>query len=273
MAVLPLAATEQHGPHLPTGTDTFIAEGLIAEASRHVSDDMDLVVLPTQAIGASLEHARFPGTLSVSAAALTTTIISIGESVRNAGLEKLVIVSAHGGNVAAMTSAALECRARFGLLAVTLTFARLGLPPGLVEPDEVENGVHAGLDRDGADAAFPARARRHEQGGRLPIGAERLSANDFKRLRAYGPVGFGWLAGDLNRDGAAGNAAAATAEIGAAIAEHQAQAPSRNCWLMSPPRMYARCFRTVRGIGREKERTAHGAHSSRHSGPRLGRIA
>jgi len=223
VAVLPLAATEQHGPHLPTGTDCFIAEGLIAETARRLPQNVEVVVLPAQAIGASLEHARFPGTLSLSAAELTSVIVAIGEGVRNAGLRKLVLVSAHGGNVAAMSNAALECRARHGLLAVTLTFARLGLPAGLVDECEVELGVHGGLIETALMLHFRPDLVDMSKAKDFASAQSGL-ARRFARLRAYGAVGFGWLAGDLNAEGVMGNAAAATADIGAAIAAHRAAA-------------------------------------------------
>src|SRR4051794_22180976 len=98
VAVLPLAATEQHGPHLPTGVDAIIAEGLMGETAALAPADLDVIALPPQAIGASLEHARFPGTLSLSATAMIDTILAIGAGVASAGLRKLVLVSAHGGN-------------------------------------------------------------------------------------------------------------------------------------------------------------------------------
>ena len=223
VALLPLAATEQHGPHLPTGTDTFIADGLVAESASRISEDIDVVVLPTLSVGASLEHTRFPGTITLSAPQLVETIVATGEAIRSAGLRKLVLVSAHGGNVAAMNTAALECRARQGLLAVTTTFARLGLPTGLVDADEVELGVHGGLIETALMLHFRPELVDMPKARNFPS-AQASMAKKFRRLRAYGPTGFGWLAGDLNPEGVVGNAAAATAEIGAAIAAHQSAA-------------------------------------------------
>lgn len=223
VAVLPLAATEQHGPHLPTGTDTFIAHGLLAEAARLAPVALDAVLLPTLTIGSSLEHARFPGTLTLSATAVIDAIVAAGEGVARAGLCKLVLVSAHGGNVTAMTAAALECRARHRLLAVTLTFARLGLPDGLVDAAERDAGIHGGLIETALmlhlrpDLVDMSRAENFAS-------AQTGLAGRFEHLRAHGPVGFGWLAGDLNGAGVTGDAAGATAEIGAAIAAHQARA-------------------------------------------------
>ena len=223
VAVLPLAAIEQHGPHLPAGTDLLIAEGLLAEAERLAPDGLEAIVLPALPVGASLEHTRFPGTLSLSAAQLIDQIVAIGEGVKRSGLRKLVLVSSHGGNVSAMTAAALECRARHEILAVTLTWSRLGLPPDMVEEREQAFGVHGGLIETALVLHFRPDLVDMSNARNAPSLQEDL-AGQFQRLRAYGPVGFGWLAGDLNPTGVTGNAAAATAATGAAIASHQAKA-------------------------------------------------
>ena len=223
VAVLPLAATEQHGPHLPIGTDCFIADGLIAEASSRAPDELSAVILPTQAIGASLEHQRFPGTLSLSAAEMMWAILAQADGVARAGLRKLVLLSAHGGNISAMTSAALECRARHRMLAVITTFARLGLPDGLIDEREKHLGAHAGLVETALMLHFRPELVNMANAADFTSLQETLEGR-FKRLRAYGSIGFGWLASDLNRSGATGNAAGATAEIGAAIAAFQAGA-------------------------------------------------
>jgi creatinine amidohydrolase len=223
VAVLPLAATEQHGPHLPTGTDQFIADGLIGEASRRCPADLDIVVMPVQPIGSSDEHSRFPGTLSMPASLLTELITALGGSVARAGLRKLVLVSAHGGNVPALMNAALECRLRHRLVAATLTFARLGLPNGFVEPEEAAFGVHGGLIETALMMHFRADLVDISKAANFRSLQADL-AGRFTRLRAHGPIGFGWLAGDLNSAGVTGNAADATAAIGAAIAAHQATA-------------------------------------------------
>ena len=223
VAVLPLAATEQHGPHLPTGTDHFIAEGLLAEASRRARKTLEIVVLPVQAIGASLEHVRFPGTLSLPPAAMIELIAAIGGGVAKAGLRKLVIMNSHGGNVAAMTAAALECRARHDILALTAGWSRLGLPEGLVEERERAFGIHGGLVETALMLHF--RPELVDMQRAADFGSLQAALSErFERLSAYGPVGFGWLAGDLNPQGVTGNAAAATPRIGAAIAAHQAAA-------------------------------------------------
>lgn len=100
LLVLPLGSCEQHGPHLPLGTDTAVATAL---ADRLAAVRPATVVAPALAYGASGEHAGFPGTLSVGLAALEALLV---ELVRSAdAFEGTVIVSAHGGNAAALAAA------------------------------------------------------------------------------------------------------------------------------------------------------------------------
>ncbi|MGQ7791680.1 creatininase family protein [Faunimonas sp. B44] len=222
VVVAPLAATEQHGPHLPTGTDAFIAEGLLAETERRLAPGVDVIALPVMTIGASLEHAAFAGTLDFSQALFTAALERIGGSVAASGLKKLVFVSAHGGNVAGMLAAALALRARHGMLAVHLTWNRFGYPDGMVDDLERVAGVHGGLVETALMLRFRPDLVSMDAARMFPSRQTALVAEN-SHLRAYGPVGFGWLAGDLHPEGVVGNAAAATAETGAAIAAHQSR--------------------------------------------------
>ncbi|WP_234812986.1 creatininase family protein [Mycolicibacterium confluentis] len=107
VAVLPLGAIEQHGAHLPTGTDVLLA---VAAADAAVARTGD-VVLPALAYGCSLGHtAHWPGTLSLSVATLTAIVTDIGRWVVTSGFRKLVVINSHATNGPSAQSALLTLR-------------------------------------------------------------------------------------------------------------------------------------------------------------------
>src|ERR1700710_2269561 len=144
IAVLPLAATEQHGPHLPVGTDVMIAEAYLARVRELLPDAIPATFLPLQPVGISTEHVNYPGTLTLPTEVALKTWMALGESVARAGIKKLVMVTSHGGNSAAMTLVAQDLRAQHGLLAVSTGWSRFGAPEGLFSAEELRHGVHGG---------------------------------------------------------------------------------------------------------------------------------
>ena len=154
VAVLPLAAIEQHGPHLPVGTDAFIGEGYLERAIARTPADWPVLFLPPQTIGASDEHAEYPGTLTLPLTTLVETLTAIGEGVARAGCRKLVFINAHGGNVPAIDAAALRLRARHAMLCVHASWRRLGYPDGLFSERERVYGVHGGDAETSLTLAF-----------------------------------------------------------------------------------------------------------------------
>jgi creatinine amidohydrolase len=223
IAVLPIAAVEQHGPHLPVGVDTMIAQGYLDRALPLVPDELDVLVLPIQTVGKSNEHLRFPGTLTLSAETAIRAWTEIGESVHRAGCRKLVFVNSHGGNVAVMDIVARDLRVRLDMLCVTAAWHRLGYPDGLYGADEMRHGIHAGDVETSLMLAFrPDTVRMDKAETFVPRTA--AMERDLTHLRAIQPVGFGWMAQDLHPKGAMGDASAATAEKGAASADFGAAA-------------------------------------------------
>jgi len=223
IAVLPVAAVEQHGPHLPVGVDTYIAEAYLARVRALLPEDSSVVFLPVQAIGASDEHKAFRGTLTLSPETTLRTFIEIGESVSRAGIRKLVIVNSHGGNIALIDLAARQLRVRHNMLAVHASWGRFGYPDGLFTDAEYTHGIHGGdIETSIMLAAYPDLVRRDKIANFIPstIAMQR----DFAHLRADFPAGFGWMTQDLNASGAAGDASLATAEKGEAALEHGARA-------------------------------------------------
>jgi creatinine amidohydrolase len=219
VAVLPVAATEQHGPHLPTGVDTMIGDGLLDAAIAAMPDALPAIVLPTLAVGKSDEHRNFPGTLSLSAETLLRTLVEIGESVARAGLAKLVIMSSHGGNSEVMGLAARELRLRRNMLVVATSWARLGQPDGLFRDDERRHGIHAG-DIETSLMLHLAPGLVHMERAEDFVPVSRSMEDRFQVLRATGATGFAWLTEDLNPQGACGDATLASAAKGRASAQH-----------------------------------------------------
>lgn len=223
IAVLPVAAVEQHGPHLPVGVDSYIAQAYLTRVRALLSDDAGFVFLPVQAVGASDEHRAFRGTLTLSPQTALRTFIEIGDSVHRAGIAKLVIINSHGGNIALIELAARQLRVRHNMLAVHTSWSRFGYPEGLFSDAEQAHGIHAGdIETSIMLAAYPDLVRRDKIANFIP--STSAMEREYKYLRADFPAGFGWMTQDLNATGAVGDASLATAEKGEAALNHGARA-------------------------------------------------
>ena len=223
IAVLPLAAVEQHGPHLPLGVDAYIAEAYLARVRKILPEALPATFLPVQRVGVSAEHLGYPGTLTLSAATAIKAWTEIGESLTRAGLRKLLLVTSHGGNVAAIELVARDLRTRLSMLAVTVGWQRFGYPEGTFSGEERRHGIHGGdIETSLMLAAMPDAVRTEKAAQATP--ATVAMAREFKWLGAYRPAGFAWMTQDLNATGAVGDATQASTAKGEAALAHGAQA-------------------------------------------------
>jgi creatinine amidohydrolase len=216
VAVMPVAAIEQHGPHLPVATDTAIAQANIEAVVARLPADVKATFLPIQAVGKSNEHIASPGTLTLGWETLTRLLVEIGESVARAGVRKIVFVNSHGGNVSVIDIVARELRVNRGMLAVATHWARLPKLGTLHSDFERTYGIHGGESETSIMLAARPDLVRMEHAKRFHSSQERFEQR-FTHLRAHGSAApFGWQAQDLSPDGTVGAADLATAEKGRA---------------------------------------------------------
>lgn len=228
VAILPLAAVEQHGPHLPTGVDAMIMDGMLArtraiiEASPEGAVPMT-VILPVQEIGLSTEHIAFPGSLTLAPETAIRAWRELAIGVSRAGFRKLVLVSSHGGNSPVMDVVGRALRAEANMLVIQTSWQRFGYPEGLFDAQEIRHGIHGGEIETSLMLAFRPDLVRMDRADNF-VSAGVALEKDYELLRADRPAGFSWLSQDLHPSGAIGDASRATREKGEAAADFGAAA-------------------------------------------------
>jgi creatinine amidohydrolase len=220
VVIMPLAAIEQHGRHLPLSTDLDIGMGLLASAFGHLEDDFPAWVLPPVSVGSSEEHMRLPGTLSLAPDTLSSIICQYGAALAASGVRRLLLSNSHGGNRAALNNAGLRLRRKHGLLVVKVSYFEFPPPEIVALPDpEWRHGLHGGAVETAMMLHLRSDLVRLEEiRDARPLGAE-LEAI-MRRLTPEGAASFSWLAEDINRTGVAGNARHADAEKGKLLVAH-----------------------------------------------------
>lgn len=229
IAVLPVAATEQHGPHLPLSVDTDLANGVVAACLPHLPDDVPVLFLPTQAVGLSPEHQRFPGTLTLSSHTVISLWTEIGESVARAGVKKLLLFNSHGGQVGVMDLVARDLRSRLAMLVYSVNWFNLPLGAEveqLFTAEEHRFGIHAGQIETSMMLALKPERVAMAQAQNFPSAAQQR-AFDFPILGNGRSAKLGWQMQDYNLAGAVGNAAAATPAQGQALVQAAGRALAR----------------------------------------------
>lgn len=221
-----IGATEQHGAHLPLGTDTFIAEGIVDRAFALLEKKICVLKLPTLSVGCSLEHINFPGTLSLSSSTLALVVRDVAQSLVRHGHKKLVFLNGHGGNGATLDAVALELRAQFGMQVLHIALQKLGEPDVLLDHQDLKHerayGIHGGAVETSLMLALRPELVKMD----LTLPCEPLlpvAAETQPRIAAVRPASLAWMAEDLHPSGVVGNPQLASAEMGYALLEHRSK--------------------------------------------------
>jgi creatinine amidohydrolase len=211
LLVLPTAAIEQHGHHLPLATDTLINNLVLGKALELVPAELPVFALPPVCYGKSNEHIGFPGTLSVSAQTFLAVVRDIGASIAASGFRKVVLYNTHGGNTSLVDVLARDLRAEFGLRTFSL-FGSAGASFEGVSQQERTYGFHAGE----IETAYLLHATPEL------VHPGQYTSNYIARvdqpelLKPEGSAAnFAWLTRDIAPSGVMGDPTPATAENGA----------------------------------------------------------
>ena len=218
LLILPTAAIEQHGHHLPLATDTLINNLLLGHALRKLSAELNVYALPPVCYGKSNEHIGFPGTLSVSSSTFMAVLRDLASSLSKAGFRKLVLYNTHGGNTALIDVMSRDLRAEFGLRTFAM-HGSAGISFEGLDPQERAYGFHAGeVETSFLLTSVPEL---------VDTGA--YTANYIADVSKPGlllpenaPATFAWLTKDIAVSGVMGDPRPATAEKGARWLEQAA---------------------------------------------------
>ncbi len=222
VAILPVAAVEQHGPHLPVRVDSAINAGIVARAVELMPPDCPALVLPMIPIGKSDEHLAFPGTLTLSYETLGRVWYELGESVHRAGIRKILFLNSHGGQPQLLEIVCRELRVKLGMFAVSAMWPRLIDMDALFDRDENRHGIHGGQSETSVMLHLhPELVEMGHAEDFVPLSVQ--IERESGMLAPEGAARFGWQAQDLHPKGACGDATKATSDLGKIAVERAAK--------------------------------------------------
>jgi creatinine amidohydrolase len=221
VAILPVGAVEQHGPHLPVRVDAAINAGIVARAVELMPPDLMALVLPMMPVGKSDEHLAFPGTLTLSHETLGRVWYELGECVHRAGIRKILFLNSHGGQPQLLEIVCRDLRVKLGMFAVSVMWPRLIDMDALFPPEENRYGIHGGQSETSVMLHLhPDLVEMKHAENFVPLSVE--IERESEMLSPEGGARFGWQAQDLHPKGACGDATRATAELGRMAVEQTA---------------------------------------------------
>lgn len=214
-AVLNVGAVEQHGPHLPTITDTLNGMHVLGAALARLPEDVVVLALPPTNLGKSEEHRDFPGTLSLRGDTLRMLMLDIATSVARSGFNKLVLFGSHGGNVGAIDDSFRDLRIETKMRIFKVHSGSIGSVPGLISPEESAVAMHAGDSETSVVRYLAPRLVHMDRAEGYLYATDPDVGYSFKG----NDVIEAWLTPDLAPTGAIGNPHLSSPEKGQALFE------------------------------------------------------
>jgi creatinine amidohydrolase len=215
--VLVIGAIEQHGAHLPIGTDLALGVSMLTLAVERLDPSVQLWILPPLAYGRSVEHEDFAGTITLSQEALTSVVLDVAASVARSGFRRLVLFNSHGGNVSVLETVARDARRATGLMVFPFSMFRLGLEYPQISEQEARWGTHAGEWETSIMLHLTPELVDSERAGATTGYA--TFERPPEHLGLLGPIPFTWVTADVSSTGAIGNPSLASVERGREIVE------------------------------------------------------
>ena len=222
VALLPVGAVEQHGPHLPVRVDAAINAGILERALQLLPADLALLVLPAQNVGKSDEHIAFPGTLSIHYETLGRLWFDLAASVHRAGCRKIIFFNSHGGQPQLVDIVCRDLRVRLGMLAVNCAWYDTTPMSDLFDAEELRHGIHGGAVETSMMLHLHPDLVKMDRAQNFISRAAAVEAENTV-LRIEGATGIGWQTQDLNSQGACGDATQADATKGKELIERAAK--------------------------------------------------
>jgi creatinine amidohydrolase len=221
VAILPVGAVEQHGPHLPVSVDAAINAGILARAVELMSPSCPALVLPMMPFGKSDEHLAFPGTLTLSHETLARVWYELGECVHRAGIRKILFLNSHGGQPQLVEIVCRDLRVKLGMFALTTMWPQLIDTTDLFDAAETLHGIHGGqIETSVMRHLHPDLVEMDRAENFVPLSVEIERKSEMLGLQAA--ASFGWQTQDLHPKGACGDATRATAALGREVVERAA---------------------------------------------------
>lgn len=208
MVLLPVASTEQHGPHMATGTDCWlVGEVCDRAAAKLVALGQQVVVAPVVWAGLAQHHMDFGGSFTLSLATYQSLLLDLGRSIKRAGFRRLVIVNGHGGNMTALNAMSAELTQALGISVAITTYFQLAEAaiapilddqPGVLHAGEAETSMMLAVQPDLVD-----KSRLNEAQGPITARAGAALGGAMHRWRSFKDITASGVLGDARRATAA----------------------------------------------------------------------